>query len=586
MNIKDIKKPHDLNDASFKDLNKLCKSIRNEIFNLSNTKKVHLSSNLGIVELSVMLIKHFPDTNNKIFYDTGHQSYVHKMLTNRFDSIKTIRDFNGLSGFQCNKESDYDFYSSGHAGNSLSIAQGFNESTNDSKVITVIGDASITNGLAFEALNNIGFNKSKMLIILNDNGMSISKNVGSLSLSLKKMNYKNFLYSFIKNSTNQKQVESNVKFEKHFNKNNFFTDLGFYYIGKVDGHNLKALDKAISKGSFYSNFLPTIVHIKTTKGKGLEDLESSDPKYHSFEEANKIESKETFSDIASSYLLKKISKDKNIKVISAAMIYSSNLNNIEKEFPLNCEDVGISEEHAVSKAAGIELANKKAVVSIYSTFMQRSYDQILNDVSRESLPVLFLVERADLSYGDGDTHHGIYDVGMIKSIPNTVICSPSTKNELEQLINIGLENNKNPMFIRYSNEIPFESNEVELKYGEWKYLQNKNSSTCIVSYGNWINKISTEYKDSKVDILNAIFINGFDKNKILNIIKKYKKIIFYERVYKTGTLYNSIVELLKENNLKTKCVLICFENNNIGFGDTQLLNSKNNMQVQEINNYI
>ena len=333
MNIKDIKKPHDLNDASFKDLNKLCKSIRTEIFNLSNTKKVHLSSNLGIVELSVMLLKHFPDTNNKIFYDTGHQSYVHKMLTNRFDSIKTIRDFNGLSGFQCNKESDYDFYSSGHAGNSLSIAQGFNESTSDSKVITVIGDASITNGLAFEALNNIGFNKSKMLIILNDNGMSISKNVGSLSLSLKKMNYKNFLYSFIKNSTNQKQVETNVKFEKHFNKNNFFTDLGFYYIGKVDGHNLKSLDKAISKGSFYSNFLPTIVHIKTIKGKGLEDLESSDPKYHSFEEANKIESKETFSDIASSYLLKKISKDKNIKVISAAMIYSSNLNNIEKEFP-------------------------------------------------------------------------------------------------------------------------------------------------------------------------------------------------------------------------------------------------------------
>ncbi|MGL5591382.1 MAG: 1-deoxy-D-xylulose-5-phosphate synthase [Mycoplasmoidaceae bacterium] len=586
MKIKDIKSVDELKEASFKDLDKLCKSIREEIFDLANSKKIHLSSNLGIVELSVSLLKHFPDTNHKIFYDTGHQSYVHKMLTNRFSEIKTIRDFNGLSGFQCNKESIYDFYSSGHAGNSLSIAQGFNESSNEDKVITVIGDASISNGLAFEALNNIGFNQTKMLIILNDNGMSISKSVGSLSISLNNMNYKNFLYPFIKNSSNHKQIESLFKFEKKLNNNNFFTDLGFYYIGKIDGHNLKALDRAITKGRFYSNFFPTVIHVKTTKGKGIEELENNDPKYHAFVEDAFNEEKETFSSISSDYLFKKIAKNKDIKIVSPAMIYSSNLNKIEKEFPFNCEDVGISEEHSIAKAAGIELANKKAVISIYSTFMQRAYDQILNDVCRESLSVLFLVDRADLSYGDGDTHHGIYDIGMIKSIPNTIICSPSTKNELEQLIDIGLENNKKSIFIRLSNEVPFSSNESKIKYGEWKYLKNKSSSICIVSYGNWINKIYDEYKDAKVDILNAIFIHGFNEEKVINMIKKYKKIIFYERVYKSGTLYNSIVELLNKNNLKIKCELICFQDNNIGFGNSQLLNAKNNMLVQEIKKYI
>ncbi|MGL5246535.1 MAG: 1-deoxy-D-xylulose-5-phosphate synthase [Mycoplasmoidaceae bacterium] len=586
MNIKNIKSANELKNASFKDLNKLCKSIREEIFDLSNNKKVHLSSNLGIVELSVILVKHFPNPNNKIFYDTGHQSYAHKMLTNRLSYIKTIRDFNGLSGFQCNKESEYDFYSSGHAGNSLSIAQGFNESSNENKAITVIGDASISNGLAFEALNNIGFNKTKMLIILNDNGMSISKSVGGLSISLNNMNYKNFLYPFIKNLSNHKQIESLFRFEKKLNKNNFFTDLGFCYIGKINGHNLKALDKAIIKGIFYTNFFPTIIHVKTTKGKGIKELETNNPKYHSFVDEIFDDEKETFSDISSNYLSNKIANNKNIKIISSAMIYSSNLNKIENKFPLNCEDVGISEEHSIAKAAGIELANKKAVISIYSTFMQRGYDQILNDVCRESLPVLFLVDRADLSYGDGNTHHGIYDIGMIKSIPNTVICSPSTKNELEQLIDIGLENKKNSIFIRFSNEKPFNSNESKIKYGEWKYLKNKNSLTCIISYGNWINKIYYEYKDYKVDILNAIFIHGFDEKKVINMIKKYKKIIFYERVYKAGTLYNSIVELLNKNNLKIKCELICFQDNNIGFGNSQLLNEKNNMLVQEIKKYI
>lgn len=585
MNIKDIKSPYALKDASFKDLNELCKSIRKEIFDLSDTKKIHLSSNLGIVELSVMLLKHFPDTKNKIFYDTGHQSYAHKMLTNRFSCIKTIRDFNGLSGFQCDEESDYDFYSSGHSGNSLSIAQGFIESNSEIKVTTVIGDASLSNGLAFEALNNIGFNKSKMLIIINDNGMSISKSVGGLSVSLNKMNYKNFFYSFIKNSSTNKQIELLTKFEKKLNKNNFFTYLGFYYIGKVDGHNLKSLDKAISKGKFYSNFFPTVIHIKTIKGKGNEEFESNDPKYHSFIKSTSDE-KETFSDIASNYLAKKILKDKNIKIISPSMTYSSSLYKIEREFPYNCEDVGISEEHSVSKAAGIKLANKKVVVSIYSTFMQRSYDQILNDVCRKSLSVLFLVDRADLSYGDGDTHHGIYDVGMIKSIPNTIICSPSSKSELEQLIDIGLNNNEKAIFIRYSNEIPFGSNELKIKYGEWRYLKNNNASICIISYGNWISKIYDEYSNTKVDIINAIFIHGFNEKKVLDMIKKYKKIIFYERIYKSGTLYSSVTELLNKNNLKIKCELICFENNNIGFGNSQSLNSKNNMLVQEIKKYI
>ncbi|MGL4647611.1 MAG: 1-deoxy-D-xylulose-5-phosphate synthase [Mycoplasmoidaceae bacterium] len=586
MKISSINSPLDLKQLSDKELIALSQNIRRRIINLAKKKKIHLSSNLGIVELTISLLKHFPHLEEQIFFDTGHQCYVHKILTGRNAEFDTIRDFNGLSGFQANHESPYDFFATGHSSNSLSIAQGYLESTNAKKLVVVIGDAAISNGLAFEALNNIGFNQNKMLIILNDNGMSISRNVGQLSLIFNEMNYENYFYDLIKNCNDKKVILRFIQLEKKLNPSNFFHQLGFYYIGKIDGHNFQAIEQALLKGKFYAKYLPTIIHLQTIKGKGLENQDHQTPQFHTSNPLDEKVLKKTFSKLASEKLFKLIQADKNIKIINAAMTYGLDLEKIEKSFKDNFEDVGINEEHCIAKAAGISIAKKKVVVNMYASFLQRTYDQILHDVCREKLPILFLIDRADLSFGDGDTHHGIYDLGMIKSIPNNVITMPSTDNQLKQLINFGL-NSDLPFFIRINNEVPLKKDQKQVIYGDWIYLKhNQSHTTCIISYGNVINKIAKAFHQEPIDLLNAIFLKGYDEKLIIKKLKKYNKIIFYERVYFEGAIYKDIVALINKYDLKIKCYLIAFKDSAIGFGDEKSLNDKNQMEIEQIKKFI
>lgn len=596
MKIENYRNIDDLKKIDGEELNELASTIRLKLIEMSKNKKIHLSSNLGIVELTISLLKNFNLPYDKINYDTGHQCYVHKMLTDRNKHIDSIREENGLSGFPDNNESIYDFISTGHSSNSLSISQGYIENNeNNNYLVTVIGDAAISNGLSFEALNNISFNKTNMIIILNDNGMSISKNTGALYQAFSKMKNTNFSFGIEKmliNSIGKSNLGKKIcysifnffnRLEKFFFGKNIFQSLNMYYIGPINGHNFNKLNKSIQRAKWYSNKGPVILHVKTNKGYGLDKNKINDPAYHSIKLDSKIDDY-SFTYNVSKKLFELLTLNKEIKIINSAMTYSVGTDQLEKNFPNNYEDVGINEEHSVSKSCGIYLANKKPIIMLYSTFLQRTYDQIHHDIARLRIPAVFLLDRCDISSNDGDTHHGIYDVGMLKSIPNTIISTPSNTTELNQLIDLAVKNKKDPFFIRYTNRKSNYENylDLEMKIGLWKLIQNKKSKVCIISYGDYVNKIKEKFSNLNVDIINAIFQTIIDEKYILDLIKKYKKIYFYERIYNSGTIYNEVLNIINKYNLKIECKLYCFKKSNIGIGTEESINKKEGMDLDKL----
>lgn len=600
MKLENYKNIDQLKNMDNEELKELSSSIRDKLISISKNKKIHLSSNLGIVELTISLLKNFNLPNDKINYDTGHQCYVHKMLTDRLIEIDKIREEKGISGFPDNNESEYDFISTGHSSNGLSISQGYAENKDDkSFIITVIGDAAISNGLSFEALNNISFNKTKMIIVLNDNGMSISKNTGALYQAFSKIKNTNFSFGIEKmliNTIGKSKIGKKVcyglfnlfnKLEKFLFGKNIFQSLNINYIGPINGHNFNKLSKSIQRAKWYSNKGPVIIHVKTKKGFGLSDEQKSNPAYHSIK-LNSEEEKNTFSYHVSKILFDLLETRNDIRVINSAMTFSVGTEKLEKNFPKKYEDVGINEEHSVSKSCGIFLAKKRPIIMLYSTFLQRTYDQIHHDIARLNIPAIFLLDRCDISCYDGDTHHGIYDVGMIKSIPNTIIATPSNTDELNQLISLALKNNKNPFFIRYTNRFSDYSPIIkqQIKMYEWIKIQDKKSKICIISYGDYINKIENEFKKYNVDIINAIFQTINDEEYILKMLKKYNHIIFYERIFNSGTLYSDITSIFNANNITTKCYSLSFKQYNIGIGTEESINKRMSMSLKDIKNII
>lgn len=599
--IETVPKYEDFKQMKIKRLLELSKLLREKIINISQNKSAHLSSNLGIVELSMALLYVFDSPNDKIVYDTGHQSYIHKMLTNREDKISTIRETNGLSGFQDPNESDHDFISSGHSGNILSICQGFIEnSDNNSKIIVpVVGDAAISNGLSFEALNNIAYNKTPMLIVINDNGMSISKNVGALHKMMSKfqMSKSVFLIEKILRKMLFKKTwtrkiywfiyDSFSKVSKFFKGKNFFESLGFHYFGVIDGNNLRKTINVLKRVKNLIPFGPIILHVKTVKGLGYKEAELDDKGlYHSLKLNNNNHNVaiQSYGQVAANFLEKLIQHDNKIKIINPAMTLSTNFLNLSKNFPNNYEDVGIAEEHAVAKASGMALANKKVFVSIYSTFLQRSYDNVLHDVARLGLPIVFLVDRCDLSYADGDTHHGIYDVGFLKSIPNTIITCASNKFELERLILLGYQNKSNPFFIRYSKE---ECIDVDIKkefnFGSWLYVsQTKGAKTCIISYGDMVNDLKNKIANKAIDLINAIFITNYRKENILKILSNYKNIYVVEKVYDSNCLADDLLIIANQHKLTCNIKKINITSSKIGFGSKKDIDKKLKIDLDSI----
>lgn len=598
MNYSDFKSFHELKDMKKKDLYNFCQEIRNHIIDISKSKKIHLNSNLGIVELNIALALCFDLDKDILFFDTGHQCYVHKILTGRKNKLHTIRDFGGISGFISPEESKYDFYSSGHSSNSISICQGYIENSKEKKwVVPIIGDAAISNGLAFEALNDVSYKKTKMIIIINDNEMSISKNVGSLYKNMSKMKNTSFFFFFerlarfllTKTKFTTKIYNLLFKFYNNFEKiifgKNFFENLDYLYVGPIDGHNIKKISLAIKKAKWYSQHGPVILHVKTIKGKGLEIRDCKNEKYHSYShlDNNKIEN--NYTKIAVDFLKDKINKNNDIHIINSAMTYSLGYSEIESLYPNNYEDVGINEEHSISKAAGVSLSGKKVFIPMYSTFLQRGYDQILHDIARLKLPVIFLIDRADLAIGDGDTHHGIYDLGMLISIPNVIITSPSNKKEMLELLEFSYKNKSKPFFIRFSNNKISEIENGVTNYGKWKIAlkSKKVTKKAIVSYGHYINILINDLNEYNVDIINAIFLTDYDEEYVISILSNYDEILFYERIYdQFGIIAKNILFLLNQNNLHIRIHSMTFKDSKIGFGDEKKLNEITNMNHNKI----
>lgn len=512
-----IKSPADIKDLDIDNLNKLAIEIRKFLINNIMVTGGHLASNLGVVELTLALHKVFDLSKDRLIFDVGHQSYVHKILTGRKERFTTLRMLNGLSGFPKPDESIYDAFGAGHASTSVSAAVGMARARDlngsDENIIAFIGDGALTGGMAFEALNDIGMRKSKVIIILNDNEMSIEKNVGGLSAHLsmlrynqKYLNTKNTVAEYLdKKGKKGAAVASWLKNAKNRFKfatmaAPYFESIGINYVGIIDGHNIEALVEILERVKNVDE--PVIIHTFTKKGSGYKEAEEKPDKYHgvSPKSIGKEKSKgysEAFGDV-----LTEISKNNNkVVAITAAMATGCGLTKFANTFPERIFDVGIAEEHAVTMAAGMATSGIIPVVCIYSTFLQRAYDQIIHDVCMQKLHVVFAIDRAGLVGEDGETHQGLFDMSFLSHIPNLTILAPSNISELNQMLDYAVNECDGPVAIRYPKDVAIDRTCSDFVPYKPEVLGHK-SGYPIVTYGRMViaaEKAANILKNKSID---------------------------------------------------------------------------------------
>lgn len=568
-----IKDPSFLKDLSYKELEVLSEDIRNYIIDSVSKNGGHLSSNLGVVESTIALNRIFNFKKDKLLFDVGHQCYTHKILTGR--SLSNLRKKGCISGFPKISESEYDCFEGGHSSNSISNALGFalkrdiDKSSYD--IVVFIGDSSISNGLAFEALNDDLIQKHKIIIILNDNEMSISKTVGSTSKFLQKIStsvlYNKLKVSY-KNSLNKNKVGKSIYRTsykiKNFIKNfffrkNLFTLLNLNYIGVIDGHNIKAIEKALRKAK--NSTKSVIVHIKTIKGLGYKYAQEDEVGYYhgvtpfKINGDNLLINSNSYSYLYSDLMKEILKKDKNVFLLSPATLVGSDLERFKEEFPEQIIDVGIAEEHCLSLASGMALSGLKPYIFIYSTFLQRGFDQVIHDIARENANVTLMIDRCGFVGEDGSSHLGIFDEAFLLEVPNTIVCMASDKELSEQLIKISYSSKKF-MCIRFpkANYLErYKNDYTDLKIGEWKYTINKNSDKVIVTFGPCLNDFYDHIikENLNIDLINAIFQNPINKNQIINLLK-YKTIIIYNGYGIENGFNCKIIYALNKLNYKNK----------------------------------
>ena len=586
MNVIDIENPRFLKKMKKKELQVLASDIRE--FLIDNISKTggHLSSNLGVVELTIAIHKVFDSPKDKIIFDVGHQSYTHKILTGRAKDFDTLRKYNGLSGFQKMNESIYDSYEAGHSSTSLSSALGFAIARDldhkDYNIISIIGDGSLGNGLSYEALNHIGSLDTPLIVILNDNEMSISKNVGAISNLLDrirsrqgytktKIKTKGVLYKipFIGEKLANGISLIKKSFKKLYIKDGFlFEELGFNYYGPINGHDFNELIRYLEIAKKQTR--PVLLHVITEKGKGYpyaeEDLEGVWHGVTPFdvstgEMIKKHDDKISWSEVISNDLIKLAKVNEDLVVITPAMASGAKLNSFRDKYPDRFIDVGIAEEHSIVLANALAIANKRPFVSIYSTFLQRAYDEIQQDVARMNSPVVIGIDRAGIVGEDGETHQGIYDVSYLSHIPNMIITCPKDAKEAFDLLYTGFSSDS-PYAIRYSRKrIEYEETIPNLlEIGSWEEVK-KGLDGVIITYGDLVDKaleIAKELYKHKISIgvINARFIKPFDEKMFKSILDKNKKIFVYEEVAKIGSLGERLCTYALENGYKPD--ITCF----------------------------
>lgn len=550
----------EIKNMSYKEMTALSDEIRQKIITTVSKNGGHLASNLGIVETTVALHHVFDSPNDKLIFDVGHQSYAHKILTGREDSFDTLRKFGGISGFPNRCESEHDVLNEGHSGTSISAALGIAEANklagNDNYAIAIIGDGSLTNGMVYEALNNCAHRGLKLIIVINDNEMAISKNVGGLPKYLSRFRVSRS-YFRLKRSAKRgfrfipiigkpfARLTAGIKnaFRRAFVKSTFFEDLGLDYIGPVDGNNLKKLVLVLKEAKSRGDC--TVVHIKTKKGLGYEQAENEPSKYHGvgcFDiENGAIDStEETFSTFVGKTLTRMAREDDKICAITAAMCDGTGLTPFAEEHPNRFFDVGIAEEHAITFGAGLSVSGMKPVVAMYSTFAQRVYDQAFHDISIQKLPMTLLLDRSGLVAGDGITHQGIFDVSLFSSVPNVKIYSPETYSEVEKSLKTALSDNDFDI-IRYpkGSEKSYTPS-LEMIYDEnnmYYYSSNiDKAKNVIITYGRitcLANEVINERKDDTA-LIKLVRIFPLDYEEIAKLCKDKELVYILEEGYIHG----------------------------------------------------
>lgn len=600
-----INSPKDLGSLSIDDLKKLSDEIRDRIIRVLSINGGHLSSNLGIVELTIALHKVFDSPNDKFIFDTSHQSYTHKLLTGRHSQFDTLRQFKGICGFSHPDESKHDHFFGGHAGSTFSLALGLAKTRDlnneNYHVLPVMGDGSFTCGLTLEALNNIPSDLKRFIVILNDNNMAISKSVG---------NIKNILSKIINNpKSNKIYLELLEKLSKIPNIGNFlanqgqkikqslknlvssgsfFEYFGLTYIGPIDGHDIKKMIDTFS--ALKEMQKPVIVHLLTTKGKGLDAAKENPTGYHGVRPFNikngqflQTKKRATFPLVFGDHLLQMAKEDPSIVVLSPAMLSGSCLSKFKESFPNRCFDVGIAEGHCITYAGGMAYKGKnKVVVSIYSTFLQRALDNLFHDVCLQKLPVVFAIDRAGISGPDGSTHHGIYDLGFLNSMPNMVITQPRDGKILKELLSNSFSYNR-PLAIRYPN-LPCDDPLIFLKkpisFGKGQILK-KGKDLLLIPLGHMyktafeVSKI-LEKESIDVTIADPIFIKPLDCELFIELFSSHPYIATIEEHCLSSGLGSIINSFAVKHGFVNNQII------NFGICDTFIQHGKNEELLKQI----
>lgn len=587
-----IKSPKDLVKLNKMELNLLADEIRGFLIKSVSKTGGHLASNLGVVELTIAIHKVFESPKDKVIWDVGHQSYIHKILTGRKDKFNTLRKFKGLSGFPKRSESIHDIYETGHTSTSLSAALGIAGSRDLNKenynIVAVIGDGALTGGQAFEALNNIGESKKDIIIILNDNGMSISENVGWVAKYLNKLRT-GVLTSDVKKKMGKiiekiPTVGDIVKktyrlaqdgLDSLYVPGKIFENMGITYLGVIDGHNISEIINVLEKCKKIKG--PKIIHVNTIKGKGYSIAERVPSKYHGVSAfdietgkvINKSSNVKTYSEVFGEKITKMADKNDKIVAITAAMPGGTKLNKFMKMYPDRFFDVGIAEQHAITFAAGLAIGGMKPYIAIYSTFLQRAYDQLMIDVCMQNLPIVLCIDRSGIVGADGETHQGIFDLSYLSTLPNMCIASPKDRKEFLKMLKFS-EKYKGPIAIRYPRGKVFnykDDGNQKIKYGKWEIIREYKSNindgeVAIIATGKMVENIigaSDKLIENGVNhiLINARFINPIDEDMLLDIGKIYKKIYVIEDNIVHGGLGTRVIDFYNNSNIENIRVVKC-----------------------------
>lgn len=613
MEIKKIENPRFLKQLNIDELNQLSQDIRD--FLIENISKTggHFSSNLGIVELTVALHYVFDSPEDKFLFDVGHQAYVHKILTGRAPMFNKLKKYGGMCGFQNRHESIHDPWEAGHSSTTISGATGLAIARDLKKenfeVISIIGDAALMSGESLEALNFLGGIDTKVIVILNDNNMSISRNVGGLSnfLSDVRMSYKynqaksNYTEILSQSAFGQKifdmtkRVKDKVK--RKILLDTPFSQFDLDYIGPVDGHNMEELIRALETVKNLDHSV--VLHVLTKKGKGYEPAEKDrSGVYHSvgpFDITKGIQpildqERHSWSQSVSNHVEYLMNKHDDICVITPAMITGSCLQSIFKNYPDRSFDVGIAEEHAMTLAAGLSQGGEFPFLSVYSSFFQRAYDQLNHDIARMNLPCLIGIDRAGLVGGDGATHHGVFDIGLIAPIPGVIIMAPKDEEEAQKMINTAYQNKDHPYVMRYSKNKVVDTHQHRdetIKVGQWELIkETEDAAVNVVTYGDNVLAVlkMAETNHLPINIINARFIKPIDKDMLERISDK--PIIVYETDLMNGSLGSIMSLYYEKNHINADMSFIGIDDHYVTFGDNESLYKQEHISLNDLKNKI